>query len=199
MPGELVDDRLQRRLGFTDHALERFGQRAGLDARDRPTLEPVLRDLLTQEGRVVAARPRWARSQNPADAYVQVGEWLLLICRQDLRRPGSLTVVTVVNGPAGTTWRRALDRGLVLTPPPLRLAKPRRPPLRLGETIRTAARDGAGRRPGGALARIAAAVRARWAAVRREHGESRAAYAARREEHVERRRRALAEHRRRHG
>ena len=198
MAAERVDDLLQRRLGFTDHALERFGQRAGLDARDRATLEPVLRDLLTQEGRLVAARPRWARSQNPADAYVQVGEWLLLICRHDLRRPGALTVVTVINGPAGTSWRRALDRGLVLTPPPLRLTKPRRPPLRLLDTIRGALRNDAGR-PGRALARIAAAVRARRAATGREHREARAAYAALRDEHLERRRRAKAEHRRRHG
>jgi hypothetical protein len=201
MPADPVDDRLQRRLGFTDHALERFGQRAGLDARNRATLEPVLRDLLTQEGRVVAARPRWARSQNPADAYIQVGEWLLLICRHDLRRPGSLTVVTVVNGPAGTTWRRAVDRGLVLTPAPLRLTKPRRPPLRLGETIRTAVRHDGGRAGGpiARIARIAAAVRARRAAVRHEHRESRAAYTALRDDQVERRRRARAEHQRRHG
>ena len=194
----LVDDGLQRRLGFTDHALERFGQRAGLGARDRATLEPVLRDLLTQEGRVVAARPRWARSQNPADAYIQVGEWLLLICRHDPRRPGALTVVTVINGPAGTTWGRALDRGLVLTPPPLRLAKPRRPPLRLAETIRAAVRNDA-EKPGGTLARVLAAVRARRAVRRQEHRERVAAYAARRDEQLERRRRALAEHRRRHG
>jgi hypothetical protein len=112
-----------RRLGFSDHALVRFAERAGLPARDRATLERLLRDLLAQEGRMVSTRPRWARSRNTADAYVQVGDWLLLICRHDVRRPGSLTVVTVVNGPQGMTWERALARGLVGTPPPL--ARPR--------------------------------------------------------------------------
>jgi hypothetical protein len=110
-----------RGLGFSDHALVRFAERAGLPARDRATLEPLLRDLLVQEGRMVSKRPRWARSRNTADAYVQVGDWLLLICRHDVRRPGSLTVVTVVG--EGATWERAAERGLVLTPPPV--ARPR--------------------------------------------------------------------------
>lgn len=109
------------RLGYTDHALIRFGERAGLDARDRATLERLLRELVSAEGRVVGRRPRWARSRNTADAYVQVGDWLLLICRHDIRRPGSLTVVTVVG--EGATWERAAERGLVHTPPPV--ARPR--------------------------------------------------------------------------
>jgi hypothetical protein len=161
-----------RRLGFSDHALVRFAERAGLPARDRATLEPLLRDLLVQEGRTVSKRPRWARSRNTADAYVQVGDWLLLICRHDVRRPGSLTVVTVVNGPEGMTWERAWERGLVGTPAPLTL---RRPSL-IAALLR---------RPWS----IRAALRARRAAL--------VEYEARRAEHDERRRAAAAEHRRR--
>jgi hypothetical protein len=161
-------------LGFSDHALVRFAERAGLAARDRPTLERLLRDLLVQEGRMVSTRPRWARSRNTADGYAQVGDWLLLICRHDVRRPGALTVVTVVNGPAGMTWERAWERGLLGTPPPLTLRRPRLLAALL-------------RRPRA----IGPALRARRTAL----GE----YDARRAEHADRRRAAAAEHRRRFG
>jgi hypothetical protein len=198
MAGDLVDDGLQGRLGFTDHAIARFGERAGLEARDRSTLEPVLRDLLTQEGRVVSRRPRWARSSNTADAYIQVGDWLLLICRHDLRRPGRLTVVTVVNGPQGTTWDRAVRRGLLGTPPPLALAKPKRPRLRLGAAARAAVRNDAGL-PGWVGSRIAAALRARRAAASSDHQARLDEYQSLRAAHIERRREARAAHERRHG
>jgi hypothetical protein len=198
MAGDLVDDGLQGRLGFANHAIERFGERAGLEARDRSTLEPVLRDLLTQEGRVVSDRPRWARSANPADAYIQVGDWLLLICRHDLRRPGRLTVVTVLNGPRGTTWERALRRGLLGTPPPLALAKPKRSRLHLGGAAREAVRNDAGL-PGWAGSRIVSALRARRAAAAADHRARVEEYRSLRAAHIERRRQARAEHERRHG
>jgi hypothetical protein len=194
MAGRLVDAELQARLGFADHALARFGQRAGLPYQDRATLEPVLRDLLSQEGRMVAERPGWARSRNTADAYVQVGDWLLLICRHDVRRPGRWTVVTVVNGPEGTTWERALKRGLIGTPPPLAISRPRRAGVGLAEAL-----AGAAGREGWLGRRLVAEWRARRAAARAEHREGMAGYEARRAEHAERRRAAREEHERRFG
>jgi hypothetical protein len=116
-----VISRLLERVGFTDHALERFAARAGIPTSRRDVIEPIVRDLLLQEGRVVDARPHWARSQRPADLYLQLGEWMLFIgCRQD--GPSTqYAIVTVVNGPEGNTWRTALRRGYIFTPPPPRL------------------------------------------------------------------------------
>lgn len=129
-----VDRRLLACLGFTDHAVARFAERAGLPAAGRRRLEPVMRDLLLQEGRIVPERPRWARSRNEADVYLQVGEWLLFVCRASSRRLGDLSVVTVLNGPQGTTWQRAFERGLVRTPPPAR--PPRRERVRWADRMR---------------------------------------------------------------
>lgn len=112
----LVDLELLNRVGFTDHAIERFATRAGLATGSRHIVEPIIRDLLLQEGLVVAKRPHWARSHNTADLYLQLGEWMLFIGR---REPEShYAIVTVVNGPEDTTWREALRRGYIFTPPP---------------------------------------------------------------------------------
>ena len=110
-----------RRIGFTDHALERFASRAGLPTSRRSVIEPIIRDLLLSEGWVVSERPRWARSRNAADLYLQLGDWMLLIGRRDESNAdrGRYAIVTVVNGAAGTTWRAAAKRGYILTPPPL--------------------------------------------------------------------------------
>lgn len=134
----LITEQHQRNLGFTNHALERFAERAGITAHSWRALESVLRDLLYQEGRVVPERPHWARSQNTADAYIQVGEWLLLICRHDELRRGALTVVTSVNGPEGNTWSRALEAGYIETPMPQVLSTPRLQHTSLWESIKIA-------------------------------------------------------------
>jgi hypothetical protein len=136
----LIDNRLQRSIGFTNHALERFAQRAGIGVSSRQALEPILRDLLNQEGRVVREQPRWARSRNTADAYIQVGEWLLLICRHDEMRRGAVSVVTIVNGPEGNTWRRALEMGYIATPIPQNLSPPRQPYTSFWESVKIAHR-----------------------------------------------------------
>lgn len=116
--GQRIDRELLGRVGFTDHAIERFAERAGLDTAERRRIEPIVRDLLMREGRVVRRPPRWYRSSNAADGYLQAGEWLLFICRASRSRGGAYDVVTVVNNGERTTWSRALDRGLIFTPHP---------------------------------------------------------------------------------
>jgi hypothetical protein len=106
-------------LSFTDHAIDRFASRAGLATSSRRIIEPVICDLLLQEGLVVPERPHWARSRNTADLYLQLGEWMLFIgCR---RGPPSrdYAIVTVVNGPSENTWQSALRRQFIFTPPPV--------------------------------------------------------------------------------
>jgi len=109
---------LLARLGFTDHAVERFGERAGLHTARRPVLEPIARTVLAAEGRVVRDRPRWARSRNHADLYIQLGEWMLFVACHDRHQSGRYSVVTVVNGPAENTWPEAVRRGYVGVRPP---------------------------------------------------------------------------------
>jgi hypothetical protein len=178
----LIDSQLQRRIGFSNHALERFAERAGVGALSWREVEMILRDLLTQEGRVVNEQPRWARSRNTADAYIQVGEWLLLICRHDEMRRGAVTVVTIVNGPAGNTWQRALERGYIATPMPQSPRPPRQPYVSLWESIKIARRTKA---PGkqGIISRVLETHRTRRTAAQatyekalQSHGELVAAY-----------------------
>ncbi len=122
----LVDRRLLAQLGITDHADQRFAQRAGLSTARRGAVEPLMRDLLAQEGRIVPAAPRWARSRNEADLYLQVVEWMLFLCRGSRRRLGNLEVVTVINSREAPTWEAARERGLLGTPPPFAQRRPRR-------------------------------------------------------------------------
>jgi hypothetical protein len=122
----LVDRHLLAQLGITDHAVLRFAQRAGLPTARRGAIEPLMRDLLVQEGRIVTTQPRWARSRNEADFYVQVGDWMLFLCRASRRRLGNLDVVTVVVSRAAPTWAAACERGLLGTPPPFDRPRPRR-------------------------------------------------------------------------
>jgi hypothetical protein len=100
-------------VGLTTHALEQFVARA------RPVGDPRrrLRDLAGAEGRLVAQRPAWARSHNTADAFLQIGEWLLLVLVDDPRRSGSYTCVTVINGDGGPSWEAAYAKGWIATPP----------------------------------------------------------------------------------
>ena len=115
-------------IGFTDHAIERFAERAGLQTRSRPVIEPIVRELLLREGWLVAKRPAWARSRNRADIYLQLGEWMLFIGCRDRRNGRHYAIVTVENRP-GTTWRKANRRRYVRAAPPARAT--RRKPSRL--------------------------------------------------------------------
>jgi hypothetical protein len=196
----LVDRRLLASVGFTDHAVQRFAQRAGLGDARRGVVEPIMRDLLLQEGRVVVERPRWARSRNAADLYLQVGEWMLFVCRGSRRRLGSFDVVTVINGREGTSWDVALGRGFVATPVPLRAMPPRR--RRVGWWASVA--EGLRRRRAseeriGVLRAVLAARRERRRAVRAEHDAALAAYDAARRDYAEARVRAHEAHVRRYG
>jgi hypothetical protein len=167
----LIDSRLQRSIGFTNHALKRFAERAGISASSWREVETILRDLLNQEGRVVSERPHWARSRNTADAYIQVGEWLLLICRHDELRRGAVSVVTIVNGPEGNTWQRALERGYIATPLPQSLTLPPPPRTSLWESVQTARRTSGSDQPGIVL-RIVRVHRARLDRARAGHEEA---------------------------
>jgi hypothetical protein len=147
-----VGAELMNRLGFTNHAIKRFAARAGLDSTNRDVVEPIVRGLLVREGRVVAARPRWAQSRNTADIYLQLGEWMLFIGCHDTQRAGAYAIVTVVNGPSDNNWRAAHRRGYVSTPP-IPVTRGRTNPI---ASVAIALR---GRRPGESLV----------AAIRRTH------------------------------
>jgi hypothetical protein len=113
-----VDAELLARIGFTDHAIERFAQRAAVGTRSRHVIEPIIRDLLLVEGRVVPERPTWARSRRQADMLLQLREWMLLIGCEDRVYRGRYSIVTALNGPADNSWRNAWRRGYISTPPP---------------------------------------------------------------------------------
>jgi hypothetical protein len=195
----IVDRELLAVLGFTDHAVQRFAQRTGLGVERRGAVEPVMRDLLLQEGRVVARRPRWARSRNEADLYLQVGEWLLFVCRGSRRRLGSFDVVTVINSGAASTWEGALERGLVWTPPPLRITKPRRARVSLLGSAVAALRNRRRDARRGLLVAIATMHRERRRERDATHAAALAAYERTLREHAAARERAHAAHLRRHG
>jgi hypothetical protein len=114
------------RIGFSEHALERFCERGGVPARPRPELERALRALVARDGRVVHDRPRWADSRRDADVFVQVGGWLLLVLMRDPRRGDeAYTAVTVLGREGITSWPAAHRHGLTRVRPP-RWARPRR-------------------------------------------------------------------------
>lgn len=191
----LVDRRLLAQLGITDHAVLRFAQRAGLPTARRGAIEPLMRDLLVQEGRIVTTQPRWARSRNEADFYVQVGEWMLFLCRASRRRLGNLDVVTVVVSRAAPTWEAACERGLLGTPPPLDRPRPRRPRVGWRETL--AAARASQRR--GRLRALLAARRDLRRARDERHAAALVAYDEAGRTHAAQRERAHAAHLRRHG
>jgi hypothetical protein len=120
-----VEAKLLSQLVFTEHAVERFRERAALSPRyAADEVEGIMRDLLWQEGRVVSERPHWARSRNEADMYLQAGEWMLFVCQRSFQEAEGYDVVTVLNGPAENTWEHALERGYIATPPPLQIRAP---------------------------------------------------------------------------
>jgi hypothetical protein len=114
------------RIGYSDHALQRFCERGGVPARSRAELEGALRALVARDGRVVHDRPRWADSRRDADVFVQIGGWLLLVLMRDPRRgDDAFTAVTVLGREGITSWPAAQEHGLTRVRPP-RWARPRR-------------------------------------------------------------------------
>lgn len=128
---------LRLRIGYSDHALQRFCERGGVPARPRVELEGALRALVARDGRVVHDRPRWADSRRDADVFVQIGGWLLLVLMCDPRRGDeAFTAVTVLGREGITSWPAAHEHGLTRVRPP-RWARPRRSLLaRLGDALR---------------------------------------------------------------
>lgn len=115
------------RIGFSDHALERFCERGGVPERSREVLDRALRELIARDGRVVHDRPPWATSRRDADLFVQIGRWLLIVLVDDDRRPeGAYTAVTILGREGFASWARAYDQELVSVRPP-RWARPRVP------------------------------------------------------------------------
>ncbi|MEV4421676.1 hypothetical protein AB0L40_17090 [Patulibacter sp. NPDC049589] len=112
------------RIGWSDHALERFCERAGVPERPRAQLEAELKRLVARDGSVVPDRPRWADSRNEADLFVQIGGWLLVVLMRDERgREGTYTAVTVLGREGWADWPAAHARGLTRVRPP-RWARP---------------------------------------------------------------------------
>jgi len=135
----LVDSRVLAYFGVTDHALQRFAQRAGIDGDARRDIEPILRDLLLTEGTWTAEAPHWARSRKPADTYLQIGTWMCLLGRADpYRGRGHCSIVTVINGPTDNDWTTALKRGYIRLPPPPRRYPPTQPPVKWWDSLRIA-------------------------------------------------------------
>ncbi|WP_210494563.1 hypothetical protein [Patulibacter sp. SYSU D01012] len=121
-----VDTR-RARIGWTDHALERFCERGGVPVRPRDELERVLTDLVRSDGRIVHDRPRWAASKNDADLFVQIGRWLLVVLMADERRgEHGYSAVTILGREGVPDWAFAHAHGLVGRRPP-RWARPHRP------------------------------------------------------------------------
>lgn len=121
-PASLPTQRL--RIGWTDHALERFCERAGVPERPRAELEAQLRRLVAADGSVVHDRPAWADSRNEADLFVQIGGWLLVVLvRGERGRPDQYSAVTVLGREGWASWPAARARGLTRVRPP-RWARP---------------------------------------------------------------------------
>jgi hypothetical protein len=129
---QLVDRELLARVSTSDHALQRFGERAGLALSAREQLEPALRDLLEQEGLVVVKPPPWARLRTTSDyerspLYLQAGFWMLFVARPDPRSgPSHWTITTAITQSPRWTWEAAVAGGKIGTPPPVASAPPMR-------------------------------------------------------------------------
>lgn len=197
IPGAtLVDEQLLALVQFSDHALERFAERAGLPRGDRASLEAIARDLLLQEGLRVPRPPRWAHVR-AAPFYLQAGSWLLFIGRPCPRRRDGRKEITTVISARNRSWAAALSHGDIATPSPLRVPAPTGQHVALRQSVAAAL----GRRysPLGFLRAVAAIHR-----ERRENAELRFAGALRQWETDERmrtaaRQRARARHLSRHG
>jgi hypothetical protein len=125
IPGAtLVDEQLLAAIGISDHALERFAQRAGQPHGSRRQLEAVVRDLLLQEGLRVPGPPGWAHVRR-APFYLQAGDWLLFTARPNARSAARCRTITTVIAREDLAWAPALERGWIATPPPCHRAPPR--------------------------------------------------------------------------
>ena len=194
---KLVDHGVVQSLDFTNHAIERFAERTGLPTADRRWVEPIVRDLLQVEGRIVDRRPGWGRSSNDADLYVQVGEWLLFLCQRETR-PGRppYAVVTVISN-AGMDWRTARARGLVFTPAPLPYEQPpQRHRGKWGESFTAARKSGKAKGLRGLLDATRVERRTRQARLDAHYDAQREAHDRRRRIHDEARAAAYEKHRR---
>ncbi len=135
----LVDPRVLDRFGFTDHALARFAERAGIHGDLRLDIQPILRDLLLTEGTWTGQASNWARSSKPADTYLQIGTWMCLLARADTYcGRGHYSIVTVVNGPDRNDWATALKRGYIHLPPPPPRFRDSRPRVTWRDSFRIA-------------------------------------------------------------
>jgi hypothetical protein len=132
--GRLADSSLLDRVAFSDHAIERFAQRAGLRFTSRHAVEPIARALLATEGWLVPHRPPWARSRRRGEVYLQAGDWMLFIAAQDpMADEGHYLVMTAINRPIDATWRDACRRGHIKARPIPGLLIDERGPLRASE------------------------------------------------------------------
>jgi hypothetical protein len=106
-------------LTFSDHAIARFAERAGVPSAGRDQLEALARALLWHEGRLMPYRPPWANSHSRADLYLQVGDWMLFIAEAN-PRPGEAdyVVVTAITRQRDANWTEAYRRGHVRLAPP---------------------------------------------------------------------------------
>lgn len=138
---QLVDRDLLARVSVSTHALERFAERAGVPAGARAELEPLIRDLLEQEGLVVIKPPRWARLRRPSayaqtPLYLQAGFWMLFVCKPDPRSgPSHWTITTVVTEDPTWTWPAAVSARRIGTPPPPDGAPPAPEPITLSSSV----------------------------------------------------------------
>lgn len=156
IPGAtLVEENLLASVEFSNHVLERFAQRTGLPLAGRAALEPIVQDLLLQEGLRVSSPPRWANLGKPAPFYLQAGSWLLFVGRPNPRAgAGHRRITTVVNAAPDHTWAGALERGEIATPPPRLTGRPKPERVTVGSSIAVALRRG------GSPLKLGAAIKA---------------------------------------
>jgi hypothetical protein len=140
IPGAtLVDQDLLASVHFSNHVLERFAERTGLPLAGRAVLEPIVKDLLLQEGLRVPSPPGWARVRK-APFYMQAGSWLLFTGRPNPRAGAGHRTITTVVARDDRIWLTALARGEIETPPPRLVKPPTLEHVRLRSSIATVLR-----------------------------------------------------------
>jgi hypothetical protein len=194
VPGAtLVDGDLLATVGFTDHALLRFAERSGLKFSGRQLLDPIVRDLLSNEGLRVPEPPEGVRLSKEADFYMQAGTWLLFL---GYGPPGRRSITTVVQIGPKLSWKAALARGRIATPVPITVSEPRQHPVTLTSSV---TRAWAGPSRLRQLLGLGAEHHARQQAAARGYARALKEWTARRSEYDEQRARAHERHLVRHG